>query len=90
LIADEMQNCSPEQMKNLLTRIGEGSKLILTGDPKQSDLNKPNGLNDFMNKYKSHSNKEELNSIKIIEFEKSDVVRSKVVKIILNIYKDED
>ncbi len=89
-ICDEMQNSSPEQMKNLLTRLGDGAKLIITGDIRQSDLNKPNGLNDFINKYKNHSNKEELNSIKIIEFERKDIVRSKVIKTILNIYEDFD
>jgi phosphate starvation-inducible PhoH-like protein len=90
LIADEMQNSTPEQMKTLLTRIGENSKIIITGDPRQSDLNKPNGLSDFIQKYKSHSNKEELNSIKIIEFEKKDITRSKVIKTVLNIYGDKD
>ncbi len=90
MIIDETQNCSIEQMKNLLTRIGKGSKFIITGDLKQSDLNKVNGLNDFINKYKNYSNNKEVNSIKIIEFEKKDVVRNKIIKTILNIYGDED
>ena len=37
VIADEMQNSTPNQMKMLLTRIGEGCKMIITGDPKQHD-----------------------------------------------------
>jgi len=41
-----MQNATPEQVRMVLTRIGEGSKMILCGDVKQSDLFKPNGLAD--------------------------------------------
>jgi len=44
VIADEMQNSSPEQMRMILTRIGEGSKMIICGDVRQSDLRTKNGL----------------------------------------------
>lgn len=44
IIADEMQNSTPNQMKMLLTRIGENTKLIITGDLEQSDLGEENGL----------------------------------------------
>ena len=44
IIADEMQNSTPNQMKMLLTRIGDGTKLIVTGDLQQSDLGEENGL----------------------------------------------
>jgi phosphate starvation-inducible PhoH-like protein len=48
VIADEMQNATPAQMKMLLTRIGEGSKIILTGDLAQTDRKaSQNGLLDF-------------------------------------------
>lgn len=52
IIADEMQNSTPEQMKMLLTRIGEESKLIITGDLKQTDLpvSSNNGLRDFLDR----------------------------------------
>ncbi len=46
IICDEMQNCTPEQMRMVLTRFGEGSKMILCGDIKQSDINRRNGLED--------------------------------------------
>ena len=48
IIADEMQNATPNQMKMLLTRIGNGTKLIITGDLQQSDLGEENGLADLV------------------------------------------
>ena len=52
IIADEMQNSTPEQMKMLLTRIGEESKIVITGDLKQTDLpvSSNNGLKDFLDR----------------------------------------
>ena len=50
IIADEMQNSSPNQMMMLTTRIGEGSKMVITGDLKQSDRYAENGLLDLLNK----------------------------------------
>ena len=46
VVCDEMQNSTPEQVRMLLTRIGLGSKMILAGDIKQSDIDKVNGLSD--------------------------------------------
>ena len=54
IIADEMQNSSPNQMKMLTTRIGVNSKMIITGDLAQSDLPRENGLSDLMNKLKNY------------------------------------
>jgi phosphate starvation-inducible PhoH-like protein len=54
IIADEMQNSSPNQMMMLITRIGTGSKMIVTGDLLQTDRKDGNGMKDFMNKYKKH------------------------------------
>ena len=52
IIADEMQNATQEQTKMLLTRIGEGSKIVVTGDLAQHDRGfNNNGLKDFLNKY---------------------------------------
>ena len=56
IIADEMQNSSPNQMLMLTTRIGEGSKMVITGDLKQSDRGINSGLQDFINKYKTYTN----------------------------------
>ena len=48
IIADEMQNATPNQMKMLLSRIGTGTKLVVTGDLEQSDLGKDNGLAELI------------------------------------------
>lgn len=55
IIADEMQNSSPNQMLMMTTRIGEGTKLVITGDLKQSDRFDENGLVDFMKKLKQYN-----------------------------------
>jgi phosphate starvation-inducible protein PhoH len=52
IIADEMQNSSPNQMLMLTTRLGEGSKMVITGDLKQSDRGMDNGLADLLRKLK--------------------------------------
>ena len=54
IIADEMQNSTPNQMLMLTTRIGDSTKMAITGDLKQSDRCAANGLLDFMNKYKAY------------------------------------
>lgn len=54
IIADEMQNSTPNQMLMLTTRIGDGTKMAITGDLKQSDRCDANGLLDFMNKFKAY------------------------------------
>jgi phosphate starvation-inducible PhoH-like protein len=55
IIADEMQNSSPNQMLMMTTRIGEGTKLVITGDLKQSDRLDENGLVDLMKKLKQYN-----------------------------------
>jgi len=57
IIADEMQNSSPNQMLMLTTRIGENSKMIVTGDVKQSDKPNASGLSDFLQKFYIYRNK---------------------------------
>jgi len=57
IIADEMQNSSPNQMLMMLTRIGEASKLVITGDLKQSDRSGVNGLVDFIGKLSADQNR---------------------------------
>jgi phosphate starvation-inducible PhoH-like protein len=90
LICDEMQNSTVEQMKAILTRIEPDSKLILTGDIKQSDYNKySNGLTDFIKRYKEYDiNKK--NFIKLVEFKNEDIVRNPIIKTILNMYGDNE
>jgi phosphate starvation-inducible PhoH-like protein len=85
IIADEMQNSTPNQMKMLLTRIGEGSKMVITGDPKQHDRKyEDNGLIDICSKLDGKRTKR----IEYIKFEFSDIERSPIVRDILEIYGD--
>jgi len=84
IIADEMQNSSPNQMLMLTTRIGEGSKMVITGDLKQSDRMADNGLFDLMNKLKAFPDAVE--SIRLVEMENEDILRSEAVSKILEIY----
>jgi len=86
VIADEMQNSLPSQMFMLTTRIGENSKMIITGDLLQSDLKVKNGLHDFIEKYNRFSSIKSVENIDIIQFEKEDVERSQIVKTILEMY----
>jgi phosphate starvation-inducible protein PhoH len=94
IIADEMQNSSPNQMLMLTTRIGLGSKMVITGDLKQSDKGLESGLYDFINKFKVYENIElerynntDINSgIKIVELNNTDIERSPVIVKILDVY----
>lgn len=83
VIADEMQNSSPNQMKMMLTRLGENSRMVITGDLKQSDRSGVNGLEDFIGKLRLFQNE---TSIKCIEMENVDIQRSHTVSRILDIY----
>jgi len=73
------------QMKMLLTRIGEGSRVIITGDVNQSDLKEKNGLKDVL--MKINDSRIKSSKIKIIELEKDDIERSEIVKLIYEIYE---
>lgn len=86
IIADEMQNATPNQMKMLLTRLGEGSKMIVTGDLNQADRPSNNGLLDFL---KLFNNFEQHRYVDVCHFTKQDVERHEAVKEILAIYGDE-
>ena len=87
-----MQNSSPAQMKMLLTRIGKNSKIIITGDKDQSDLNIDiDGLTDFTRKlylkYSAFYWKMFQDGLSMIELEKGDIKRSEFVKKIVSIYE---
>ena len=87
IIADEMQNSSPNQMLMMTTRIGEGSKMAITGDLKQSDTNTnmaENGLYDFIQKIQSFNGTND--DIRLVEMENTDIERSSVVIKVLEMY----
>jgi phosphate starvation-inducible PhoH-like protein len=81
IIADEMQNATPNQVKMLLTRVGEGTKLIITGDLEQSDLGPENGLRDLVYKMQC----QDLEYIRHVEMGDEDIVRHPAVKEVLKI-----
>lgn len=85
IIADETQNATPSQMKMLLTRLGQGSKMVVTGDLQQADRPTDNGLLEFLTLY---SNFKDSNYVDVCQFTVEDVERHEAVKEILAIYKD--
>ena len=86
IVADEMQNSTPNQMLMMLTRIGENSKMVITGDIQQHDRKYfDNGLKDFLYRLKKDDKNENFG---IIEFTANDIVRHPVIKEVLEMYKD--
>jgi phosphate starvation-inducible protein PhoH and related proteins len=82
IIADEMQNSTPNQMRMLLTRLGENTKLIVTGDVDQSDLDKRNGLEDILEKIDGV----DMDYVEHITLGIEDVIRHPAVTEILSLY----
>ena len=86
VILDEAQNTTVAQMKMALTRIGEGSRMVVTGDPSQTDLphKVKSGLRDAMEVL------EGVKDVSFIAFHEEDVVRSRLVKNIVAAYEKRD
>jgi len=83
IIADEMQNSTPNQMKMVLTRIGDDSKMVVTGDINQSDLQiRLNGLGDLFQRLTFR----DLEYIDSIIFTEEDIQRHPAIKEVLSIY----
>jgi phosphate starvation-inducible protein PhoH len=85
IVADEMQNATVNQMKMLLTRLGEGSKMVVTGDLAQADRVNDNGLVNFCHLL---TGKPGLKHIDIVQFDHRDIERHHAVKEVLAIYGD--
>ena len=85
VVADEMQNATPSQMKMLLTRLGTGSKMVVTGDLQQADRPSNNGLLEFLGLY---NNFQGHRYVDLVKFDVQDVERHEAVKEILSIYGD--
>jgi len=81
IIADEMQNATPNQMRLLLTRIGYNTKLIVTGDLDQSDLNDENGLSYLTYKLMGM----DCDYIEHVEMDERDIVRHPAVYEVLKV-----
>ena len=84
IILDEAQNTTPEQMKMFLTRIGFGSRVLITGDPSQIDLPRgmPSGLVEAQNILQG------IEGIAFVSFDKSDVLRHPLVGRIIAAYEE--
>ena len=84
ILADEMQNATQSQMKMLLTRIGMGSRMAVTGDLAQADRIQDNGLVKFV----QCLDQRQLSRLDIVRFAKGDIERHDAVKEVLEIYGD--
>ena len=86
IILDEAQNTTPEQMKMFLTRFGQGSKMIVTGDATQIDFpyGKKSGLAEARRILKG------VRGLRFTEFSREDVVRHKLVQRIIDAYESDD
>ena len=79
IIADEMQNAKPEQLLMLLTRLGDSSKMVITGDPIQSDVK--SSCFDM-----AQDTLRFIDSVQFVTFTNEDVVRHPTVEQILNVW----
>ena len=86
IIADEIQNATPGQTKMLMTRIGQGSRIVLTGDTNQADrTNTNNGLLDICQKLKNNDTV----GIRVCELGLRDIQRHPIIGKILNLYGED-
>ena len=83
VILDEAQNTTVSQMKMFLTRLGEGSSMVVTGDPSQSDLESGtrNGFTDAVRRLRGFEN------IGVVEFSAKDVIRHPLVQQVIRAYE---
>ena len=85
IIADEMQNATPNQCKMLMTRIGEGSKIVITGDIEQADRIKGNnGLADLCQKLSEGG----VTGIAVCNLDNKDIQRHRIIDSVLKLYAD--
>lgn len=87
IIFDEAQNATINQMKMVLTRLGEDSKMVITGDLNQMDrkFHSENGLRDFISKLEATGSKH----ISVVNFERKDIKRHPVVSEVLKMYGED-
>lgn len=83
IILDEAQNATPSQVKMLLTRIGVGSKIVVTGDIEQTDRRKPdNGLMDLEHRLKTMG----IPGLEICKFDHRDIQRHSIIEHVIKLY----
>lgn len=89
IVADESQNFSAKELITLITRIGEGSKIIICGDPMQSDIGKAkSGFIPMLNAFNDEESKQQ--GIQTFMFGKEDIVRSEILKFIVKKLEEVD
>lgn len=86
IVADEMQNCTKRELITLMTRTGEFSKVFICGDPQQSDINGRSGFQSIFNLFNDEESKE--HGIYTFEFTEADILRSALVKFIVQKVKN--
>ena len=84
ILLDEAQNCTYSQLKMVLTRLGDNTKLIISGDSTQSDLRGESGLERIAKVIQN------VESVGTVRFDASNVVRSKIVKDLLRAIEDNE
>ncbi|TXH10014.1 MAG: PhoH family protein [Hyphomicrobiaceae bacterium] len=100
VVLDEAQNATPDQVRMFLTRIGEGSRFVICGDSKQSDLPKPkpNGLLDLCGRMKAHVSDicnplghdlETQDKISKVTLTRQDIVRHPIIQTIESWYEND-
>ena len=82
VIADESQNFTFKELTTLMTRLGEGSKLIICGDPMQSDINGRSGFADMYSLFNDDESKEK--GIHTFHFGPEDIKRSEILKYVIS------
>src|SRR5210317_1095296 len=84
IIVDETQNITTHELKMLLTRVGEGTTIVLNGDVQQSDLKEADGLSKVIHLAKKH-----MMPVPIIEFSVDDIIRSDICAMWVKIFMKE-
>ncbi len=82
VVLDEAQNCTPEEMKMFMTRIGKQSTIVINGDLSQKDIRCYSGLHDAISRIHG------VQGVYVHEFDYQDIVRSDIVKDIIMRYDD--
>jgi phosphate starvation-inducible PhoH-like protein len=82
IVADEAQNFTFKELTTLVTRLGEGSKLIICGDFMQSDINGRTGFKEMFGLFSDEDSVQ--NGIHSFSFNRTDIVRSKILKFIIS------
>ena len=84
VMLDEASSCTTAQMRLMLTRVGEGTRMVVTGDLAQSDIGDQNGLADLVQRVDEHDFL--LDDLDTMSFDDTDVVRHRVVAEVLSLY----